>query len=95
MARPDGPLRDQNSGRPRSPTMNSGSQSNAEESGPEIQDPLAGMSEIDRWGLKGFMLMMNNFPDYAAMVTGDNIAAYGLDLGSTEFVPRFLHEGTY
>lgn len=82
-------VRDQDSGIPRSQTMDSASQSNAEDSGPEIHDPLAGMNEIDKWGLKGFSLMMSNFPDYAAMVAGDNVAAYGLDLNSTEFVLRF------
>lgn len=71
---------------PRSQTLDSTSQSNPEDSGPEIQDPLAHMNEADRWGLKGFSLMMTNFPDYAAMVSGDNIASFGFDLGSNEFV---------
>jgi CCR4-NOT transcription complex subunit 2 len=42
------------------------------------------MSEIDRWGLKGFSLMMNNFPDYAALVTGTDLTALGFDLNSNE-----------
>ncbi len=69
------------------------SQSNAEESGPEVQDPLAHMSDLDRWGLKGFSLMMNNFPDYAALVTGTDMANFGFDLNSTEYAirrPKFI-----
>jgi CCR4-NOT transcription complex subunit 2 len=60
------------------------SQGNPEETGPEVQDPLANMSEIDKWGLKGFTLMMNNFPDYAALVTGMDVTSLGLDLNSNE-----------
>jgi CCR4-NOT transcription complex subunit 2 len=44
------------------------------------------MSEIDKWGLKGFTFMMNNFPDYAALVTGMDLTALGLDLNSNEYV---------
>ncbi|KAI9054611.1 hypothetical protein LZ554_001764 [Drepanopeziza brunnea f. sp. 'monogermtubi'] len=62
----------------------SSSHSNADESGLEVQDPLPGMTEMDRWGLKGFSFMMNNFPDYAALVTGTEMATFGFDLNSTE-----------
>ena len=44
------------------------------------------MNEIDRWGLKGFSVMMNNFPDYAALVTGTDMANFGFDLNSNEWV---------
>ncbi|KAH8789506.1 hypothetical protein F5882DRAFT_325077 [Hyaloscypha sp. PMI_1271] len=62
------------------------SQGNPEEAGPEVQDPLAHMSEIDKWGLKGFTFMMNNYPDYAALVTGMDLTALGLDLNSNEMI---------
>lgn len=42
------------------------------------------MNDIDKWGLKGFSLMMNNFPDYAALVAGADITNMGMDLNSTE-----------
>jgi CCR4-NOT transcription complex subunit 2 len=74
-------------GAPRSQNLDStvgSSQGNPEDTGPEVQDPLANMSEIDRWGLKGFTLMMNNFPDYAALVTGMDVTSLGLDLNSNE-----------
>jgi CCR4-NOT transcription complex subunit 2 len=74
---------------PRSQTLDSGlssTQGNQEESGPEVQDPLSHMSDIDKWGLKGFSLMMNNFPDYAALVTGTDMTNLGIDLNSTEYV---------
>jgi CCR4-NOT transcription complex subunit 2 len=86
MSRTDG--HQQNDGAaPRSQNLDStvgSSQDNAEETGPEVQDPLANMSEIDKWGLKGFTLMMNNFPDYAALVTGMDLTSLGLDLNSNE-----------
>jgi CCR4-NOT transcription complex subunit 2 len=72
---------------PRSHTVDSGvgsSQSNAEGQGPEPEDPLAHMSEIDKWGLKGFSFMMNNFPDYAGLVAGQDLSTLGFDLNSTE-----------
>jgi CCR4-NOT transcription complex subunit 2 len=62
------------------------SQGNIEESGPEVHDPLAGMSEIDKWGLKGFSFMMNNFSDYAALVAGSDTTNLGFDLNSEQSV---------
>jgi CCR4-NOT transcription complex subunit 2 len=56
----------------------------SEEIGPEVQDPLSHMSDIDRWGLKGWSFMMNNFPDYSALVNGSNITNLGFDLNSSE-----------
>lgn len=50
----------------------------------KVQDPLAHMSDTDRWGLKGFSYMMNNFPDYAALITGTDINRLGLDLISEQ-----------
>jgi CCR4-NOT transcription complex subunit 2 len=75
-------------GAPRSQNLDStvgSSQDNLEETGPEVQDPLAHMSEIDKWGLKGFLYMMNNYPDYAALATGIDVNSLGLDLNSPEY----------
>lgn len=60
--------------------------SNADESGVEVQDPLPGLNENDRWGLKGFSMLMNNYPDYAALITGTEMSSFGFDLNSTEYV---------
>lgn len=53
---------------------------------PEIQDPLAGMPPADKWGLKGLRTLMNNYPDYNAMVLGIDPNSLGLDLSSSEYV---------
>ena len=52
--------------------------------GPEVQDPLAGMPSADKWGLKGLRTLMNNYPDYNAMVLGIDPNSLGLDLSSSE-----------
>lgn len=60
------------------------SHKNDEEVSLETHDPLSHMSDIDRWGLKGWSFMMNNFPDYSALVNGSNITNLGFDLNSSE-----------
>ena len=50
----------------------------------EVIDPLAGMSPVDKWGIKGLRMLMNNYPDYHAMVVGMDPSSLGLDLGSQE-----------
>jgi CCR4-NOT transcription complex subunit 2 len=88
MSRTD-PRVQNDGGAPRSQNLDStvgSSQGNPEETGPEVQDPLAHMSDIDKWGLKGFTFMMNNYPDYAALVTGMDLTTFGLDLNSNEYV---------
>jgi CCR4-NOT transcription complex subunit 2 len=45
---------------------------------------MAHMSEIDKFGLKGFSYLMNNYPDYAALVAGSDVTALGFDLNSPE-----------
>ncbi|KAH6716918.1 hypothetical protein BKA61DRAFT_600735 [Leptodontidium sp. MPI-SDFR-AT-0119] len=90
MSRSDGPQQDV----ARSQTMDSAvgsAQSNADESNLEVQDPLPGMSEMDRWGLKGFSVMMNNFPDYAALISGTDMANFGFDLNSNENISSQLY----
>lgn len=50
----------------------------------EVVDPLEGMPEIDKWGIKGLRTLMNNYPDYHAMVVGMDPTSLGLDMGSQE-----------
>lgn len=50
----------------------------------EVIDPLAGMSAADRWGIKGLRTLMNNYPDYHAMVVGMDPMSLGLDMSSPE-----------
>jgi CCR4-NOT transcription complex subunit 2 len=49
------------------------------------QDPLAGLTEDEKWGIKGLRMLMNNHPDYNAMVVGMDPASLGLDLSSNEY----------
>ncbi|PQE28988.1 hypothetical protein CJF30_00004021 [Rutstroemia sp. NJR-2017a BBW] len=64
---------------------------NPEEPNSKIQDPLAHMSDTDKYGLKGFSFMMNNFPDYAALVTGTDVAHLGLDLNSSDLISTQIY----
>lgn len=52
----------------------------------EVIDPLAGMAAVDKWGLKGLRTLMNNHPDYHAMVVGMDPGSLGLDISSQEYV---------
>ena len=65
-------------------SANGSSENKTEETGPEVDDPLAFMAPIDKWGLKGFSYMMNNYPDYASLVTGIDLTTLGFDLTSPE-----------
>ena len=50
---------------------------------PEVQDPLTGMNDRDRWGLKGYLSMLKGpYSDQAALLTGIDITALGIDLNS-------------
>ncbi|KAF4975828.1 hypothetical protein FZEAL_7447 [Fusarium zealandicum] len=51
---------------------------------PEIIDPLAGMAAVDKWGIKGLRTLMNNYPDYHAMVVGMDPTSLGLDITSQD-----------
>ena len=84
---PDGISQHADGGIPRSHTADSGigsSQGNAEDAGPEVQDPLAHMSESDKYGLKGFLYLMSNYQDYAALTMGQDVTNMGFDLNSNE-----------
>lgn len=50
----------------------------------EPVDPLAGMAAVDKWGIKGLRTLMNNYPDFHAMVVGMDPNTLGLDLSSQE-----------
>ncbi|KIL92831.1 hypothetical protein FAVG1_04012 [Fusarium avenaceum] len=50
----------------------------------EVIDPLAGMAAVDKWGLKGLRTLMNNHPDYHAMVVGMDPGSLGLDISSQD-----------
>ncbi|KAI0866379.1 hypothetical protein F4860DRAFT_456980 [Xylaria cubensis] len=66
-------------------------QSNKSKEGEDVQtpaarDPLAGMAEIDKWGIKGLRTLMNNYPDYAACIAGMDPNTFGLDLTSPALI---------
>ncbi|KAF4513481.1 hypothetical protein G6O67_000748 [Ophiocordyceps sinensis] len=52
----------------------------------EPVDPLAGMAAVDKWGIKGLRTLMNNYPDFHAMVVGMDPNTLGLDLSSQELI---------
>lgn len=47
-----------------------------------VQDPLTGMSDADKWGIKGLLTLMVKYPSYNALAHGMNPADLGLDLTS-------------
>ncbi len=49
---------------------------------PVARDPLAGLADIDKWGIKGLRTLMSHYPDYAACFAGMDPASFGLDLAS-------------
>ncbi|KAK7956196.1 cobW-domain-containing protein [Apiospora aurea] len=53
---------------------------------PSVNDPLAGMAPIDKWGIKGLRTLMNNYPDYQAAITGIDPQQFGLNLQSTDLI---------
>lgn len=55
-----------------------------EDQAPDAVDPLNGMSAVDKWGIKGLRTLMNNYPDYHAMVVGMDPITVGLDINSQE-----------
>lgn len=57
----------------------------------EIVDPLAGMSAVDKWGIKGLRTLMNNYPDYHAMIIGMDPNTIGLDLSSPELISTQMY----
>ncbi|OAA47698.1 Cobalamin (vitamin B12) biosynthesis CobW-like protein [Metarhizium rileyi] len=53
---------------------------------PDAVDPLHGMGAVDKWGIKGLRTLMNNYPDYQAMVVGMDPITVGLDVTSQEMI---------
>lgn len=50
-----------------------------------VEDPLPGMSDRDRYGIKGFFAMLKGpHTDQIALSTGVGINSLGLDLTATE-----------
>ncbi|TDZ61054.1 General negative regulator of transcription subunit 2 [Colletotrichum trifolii] len=50
----------------------------------EVQDPLAGLAPIDKFGVKGLRMLMNNYPSYAALIQGMDPTEFGLNVASPE-----------
>ena len=50
-----------------------------EDDGVPVTDPLEGMSEIDRWGIKGLRTLMQNYPDYNSMIMGMDPTTFGME----------------
>ncbi|KAJ4164539.1 hypothetical protein LMH87_006209 [Akanthomyces muscarius] len=54
-------------------------------------DPLAGMPDADKWGLKGLRTLMNNYPDYHALAVGVDPNSLGLDMQSPDPISTQLY----
>lgn len=65
---------------------NSKSKEDKENQAPEAVDPLEGMPQADKWGVKGLRTLMNNYPDYHTMVVGIDPGTLGVDITSPEYV---------
>ncbi|UNI21712.1 hypothetical protein JDV02_007677 [Purpureocillium takamizusanense] len=52
----------------------------------DVVDPLSGMPAVDKWGIKGLRTLMNNYPDYHAMVVGMDPGSLGLDMTSPDLI---------
>lgn len=50
----------------------------------EVQDPLAGLAPIDKFGLKGLRMLMTNYPSYGALMQGMDPNEFGLNVNSSE-----------
>lgn len=52
---------------------------------PVIEDPLVGMSDKDRYGLKGLIqVLKGTYPDQAALYTGIDVSTLGLEMNTSE-----------
>jgi CCR4-NOT transcription complex subunit 2 len=61
-----------------------GANGKATEGEADVNDPLAGMAPIDKFGIKGLQTMMANFPAYGALIQGMDPTDLGLNLSSPE-----------
>lgn len=65
-------------------SSNKAGEAPTEASAAAVQDPLAGMSDADKWGIKGLLALMSKYPSYNALVHGMDPAQFNLDMESTE-----------
>jgi len=50
-----------------------------------IEDPCSGMSDLDRFGIKGYLALAKGpYPDQATLMTGIELSGLGLDLNTSE-----------
>lgn len=50
-----------------------------------VEDPCAGMSDLDRFGLKGYLALAKGpYPDQSTLMTGIDLGTLGLDLSTPE-----------
>lgn len=61
-------------------------QPSGDSSTPNVQDPMAGMSEFERWSLRGMRHMMNVHPDHNALLMGVDPSRLGLDTVSPDLI---------
>lgn len=57
---------------------------------PNVQDPLAGMTDAQKWGLPGLRHLMNTDPTYSAFLQGIEAPSLGLDLQTPEYVSHIF-----
>ncbi|KAK2063537.1 NOT2/NOT3/NOT5 family protein [Colletotrichum caudatum] len=57
----------------------------------EVQDPLAGMAPIDKFGMKGLRVLMNNYPSYAALMQGMDPNEFGLNVNSSDLISTQIY----
>ncbi|GKT48673.1 general negative regulator of transcription subunit 2 [Colletotrichum spaethianum] len=58
---------------------------------PEVQDPLAGMAPIDKFGMKGLRVLMNNYPSYGALMQGMDPNEFGLNVNSSDLISTQIY----
>ncbi|KAF3811655.1 General negative regulator of transcription subunit 2 [Colletotrichum gloeosporioides] len=57
----------------------------------EVQDPLAGLAPIDKFGLKGLRMLMTNYPSYGALMQGMDPNEFGLNVNSSELISTQIY----
>lgn len=58
---------------------------------PNAQDPLAGMTDAQKWGLPGLRHLMNTDPTYSAFLQGIEAPTLGLDLQSPDLISQQIY----
>ncbi|KAL0944371.1 not2 family protein [Colletotrichum truncatum] len=57
----------------------------------EVQDPLAGLAPIDKFGMKGLRMLMNNYPSYGALMQGMDPNEFGLNVNSSDLISTQIY----